>query len=244
MEKIKFEFRIQYETKMGEEVYIFGDDDKFGNWKEKKFKLQWTDGHIWKKEFEMNKNDRNIQYKYVVVTKDNNNIKWEQRPNRILDPNNVRGLKKENDKYILDQKWDRTTINFNLNYHLDSNESIMMVKGNTFYLGEWNKNNNFEQRKMNLELNNNLKIRDEWKLKIDIELKNDQKEIDLEYKYLIYNNNNKKENLEQGDNRHAKILFTMDNISDETKFFLFANQKEYKLEKNSIITIFDSNFIK
>ena len=75
MEKIKFEFRIQYETKMGEEVYIFGDDDKFGNWKEKKFKLQWTDGHIWKKEFEMNKNDRNIQYKYVVVTKDNNNIK-------------------------------------------------------------------------------------------------------------------------------------------------------------------------
>ena len=242
MEKILFEFRIQYETKPGEEVYIFGDDDKFGNWNEKKFRLQWTEGHIWKREFEMNKNDRNILYKYVVVK--DNNVLWENRPNRILDPNNISDLQKENGKYILDQKWERTTINFNLNYHLDSNESIMMVKGNTSFLGEWDKNNDFEQRKMNLELNNDLKIKDIWKLKIDIKLDNDKKEIDLEYKYLIYNNNNKKENLEQGDNRHAKILFAMDNISDETKFFLFANQKEFKLEKNSIITIFDSNFIK
>ena len=242
MAKIIFEFRILFHTKPGEEVYIFGDDYKFGNWKEKKFKLQWTEGHIWKREFEMNKNDKNIQYKYVLA-KDNNVI-WEDRPNRILDPNNVSDLQMENGKYILDQKWEHTTINFNLNYHLDSNESIMMVKGNTFFLGEWDKNNDFEHRKMNLELNNDQKIKDIWKLKIDYKLNNNSKEIDLEYKYLIYNNNNKNENLEKGDNRHVKILFTMDNISDETKFFLFANQKEYKLEKNSIITIFDSNFIK
>ena len=242
MAKIIFEFRIPFKTEPGEEVYIFGDNDKFGNWKEQKFKLQWTEGHIWKREFEMNKNDKNIQYKYVLAK--DNNVKWEDRPNRILDPNNVSDLQMENGKYILDQKWGHTTINFNLNYHLDSNESIMMVKGNAPFLGEWEKNTDFEKRKMNLELNNEQKIRDIWKLKIDIELNNDSKEIDLEYKYLIYNNNNKNENLEKGDNRHVKILFTMDNISDETKFFLFANQKEYKLEKNSIITIFDSNFIK
>ena len=242
MAKIIFEFRIPFKTEPGEEVYIFGDNDKFGNWKEQKFKLQWTEGHIWKREFEMNKNDKNIQYKYVLAK--DNNVKWEDRPNRILDPNNVSDLQMENGKYILDQKWGHTTINFNLNYHLDSNESIMMVKGNTFFLGEWDKNNDFDQRKMNLELNNDLKIKDVWKLKIDYKLNNNSKEIDLEYKYLIYNNNNKNENLEKGDNRHVKILFTMNNISDETKFFLFANQKEYKLEKNSIITIFDSNFIK
>ena len=242
MAKIIFEFRIPFKTEPGEEVYIFGDNDKFGNWKEQKFKLQWTEGHIWKREFEMNKNDKNIQYKYVLAK--DNNVKWEDRPNRILDPNNVSDLQMENGKYILDQKWGHTTINFNLNYHLDSNESIMMVKGNTFFLGEWDKNNDFDQRKMNLELNNDQKIKDIWKLKIDFKLNNNSKEIDLEYKYLIYNNNNKNENLEKGDNRHVKILFTMNNISDETKFFLFANQKEYKLEKNSIITIFDSNFIK
>jgi hypothetical protein len=240
MEKILFEFRIQYETQLGEELYIFGNIDKFGNWKERKFKLEWTDGHIWKKEFEMDKNDKNIQYKYVVAKE--NELKWENRPNRILDANNVSDLQKENGKYILDQKWGATTINFNLNYHLYSNESIMMVKGNTSFLGEWGKNTDFEKRKMKLDINNEQKINDIWKLKIDIELNNDSKEIDLEYKYLIYNNKNKSEKLEQGDNRHVKILFTKDNISDETKFFLFANQKEYKLEKNSIITIFDSNF--
>ena len=240
MAKIIFEFRIPFKTEPGEEVYIFGDNDKFGNWKEQKFKLQWTEGHIWKREFEMNKNDKNIQYKYVLAK--DNNVKWEDRPNRILDPNNVSDLQMENGKYILDQKWGHTTINFNLNYHLDSNESIMMVKGNTFFLGEWDKDNDFDQRKMNLELNNDQKIKDIWKLKIDFKLNNNSKEIDLEYKYLIYNNNNKNENLEKGDNRHVKILFTMNNISDETKFFLFANQKEYKLEKNSLIVIFDSNF--
>jgi len=243
MEKILFEFRIPYKTEPGEEVYIFGDIDKFGNWKEKKFKLQWTDGHIWKKEFEMNKNEKSIHYKYVVA-KNNNQLNWEQRPNRILDPNNLSGLEKENDKYILAQKWGFTTISFNLNYHLESNESIMMVKGDASFLGEWDKNTDFEKRKMNLELINDQKIRDVWKLKIDIPLNNDSKEIEFEYKYVIYNNNDYKEKLEQGDNRHVKILFTIDNISDETKFFLFANQKENKLEKNSIVAIFDSNFIK
>ena len=242
MQKIIFEFRIRYETKPGEDIYIFGDIDEFGNWKEKKFNLHWTNGHIWRREFEMNKNDKNIQYKFVVAKE--KEVIWEERPNRILDPNNVSDLQMENGKYILDQKWGSTTINFNLNYHLDSNESIMMVKGNAPFLGEWEKNTDFEKRKMKLELNNDQKIKDIWKLKIDIELNNDSKEIDLEYKYLIYNNKNKNEKLEQGDKRHVKILFSMDNISDETKFFLFANQKENKLEKNSIIHIFDSNFIK
>ena len=44
--------------------------------------------------------------------------------------------------------------------------------------------------------------------------------------------------------KYPLIPIVTDNISDETKFFLFANQKENKLEKNSIIQIFDSNFIK
>ena len=228
MQKIVFEFRIHYKTNPGEDVYILGDIDNFGFWKEKKFKLEWTEGHIWKKEFEMYKNDKIIQYKYVVAT--NNNILWENRPNRTLDPNNVSDIKKENGKYILNQKWGLTTINFILNYHLESNDYFMMVKGNDPVLGEWDKNTNFENRKMNLD--QDKKNKDYWKLKIDKELKNDKlKDFDFEYKYAYYDTYSKIENPEKGENRHVKILFTMTDISDEDKFLLFANPKEYKLEK-------------
>ena len=40
---ITFEFRIKYVTQKGEEIYILGDNDDFGNWKTKKFKLDWNE---------------------------------------------------------------------------------------------------------------------------------------------------------------------------------------------------------
>lgn len=44
---ITFIFKIKYETNPGEEVYILGEHRDFGNWHKSKFKLKWTEGHIW-----------------------------------------------------------------------------------------------------------------------------------------------------------------------------------------------------
>ena len=52
MEFVTFQFRIKYETNPGEEIYIYGDSPDFGNWKSPKFKLRWSEGHIWKADYE------------------------------------------------------------------------------------------------------------------------------------------------------------------------------------------------
>lgn len=246
MENITFEFRIKYDTKIGEQIYIFGDNEKFGNWKNKIFKLEWSENNIWKKEFKININDKNIEYKFVCCN-DNGNVIWEKGPNRILDPKNISHLKKENGKYILEQKWESFTIKFNINYHIESPDCIMMILGNNSSLGEWNKNNSnnkFEERKMILEIDERSKIKDFWRKGIDIFCGDDNlKEIDLEYKYIIYDIKNKTEKFEEGINRHVKILFKIDENNDEQKFFYLTNPMEYKLLLNSIIEINDSNFI-
>ena len=78
-QNITFEFRIKYKTNHGQEIYIFGDNDDFGYWKTPKFKLTWTERHIWKKEYKININIKLIKYKFVVVTNnDPNQVLWEK----------------------------------------------------------------------------------------------------------------------------------------------------------------------
>ena len=45
---INIEFRVKYKTQKGNELYIMGDSEDFGDWKSKTFKLDWSEGDIWK----------------------------------------------------------------------------------------------------------------------------------------------------------------------------------------------------
>ena len=237
---IIFEFRIKYKTEEGQNIFILGDSEDFGNWKEAKFKLKWTNGHIWIGKYNMKKNNKNIKYKFVC--KNNNDIKWEVCPDRILstNPQYLKNLKKENGKYILEQQWNKFSIIFNLYHQIQSSNNFMSILGNADFLGNWDQNKIYEFR-MNLEKDENQK--DVWRKKIDVLIEKDIKDMDLEYKYLICNDNNYK-NYEKGKiNRHVKIFFKINEINDEEKFFLLTNPKEYISLINSIIEIEDSNFI-
>ena len=121
----------------------------------------------------------------------------------------------------------------------------MVILGNKNFLGDWN-NNRHEEFKMKLEKDN--KDKDVFRKKIDV-ISDDNykhiKEIDCEYKYLIYNYKNNTYTYEKSNIcRHFKILFDIDENNDELKFLTLSNPKEYKLLINSYIKIDDKNFIK
>ena len=65
MEFITFQFQLKYETTPGEELYIYGDSPDFGSWKQPKFKLRWSEGHIWKADYDMPKTSKSIKFKFV-----------------------------------------------------------------------------------------------------------------------------------------------------------------------------------
>ena len=115
MDLITFLFKIEYETYPGEEICIFGESPDFGNWKYPKFKLRWSEGHIWQANYQMSKSSNNIKFKFVCHS--NNNDKWEEGENRILSPHNLNGLEKTTEgNYILDCVWNHFKINFNIHY--------------------------------------------------------------------------------------------------------------------------------
>ncbi len=64
-ETITFLIKLQYETKPGEEIYIYGDSNDFGNWNSPNFKLVWSEGHIWQREYKISKSIEFIKYKFV-----------------------------------------------------------------------------------------------------------------------------------------------------------------------------------
>ena len=166
---IIFEFRIEYKTHEGEEIYILGNNSDFGNWAEKKFKLDYYKDNIWRKEYRMNIKDNLIEYKFICSHKNNNDInnyKWEKRPNRILDVKNLDNLKKENDKYILDLVWNHFSIIFKLNYKIDIQDSCMVILGGGLYLGNWNTEKK-EEFKMELDKTKE-KDEDVWVKKINV----------------------------------------------------------------------------
>lgn len=233
---IIIEFRIHYNTQQGEEIYILGDNDDFGNWTSKKFKLDWNENNIWKKEYKMPTNNKNIKYKFVCAhlnTNDKNNFKWEECPNRILSVENLKNLRQENEKYILEQIWNHFTVNCTLHYQAKSPNDSIFILGSDPALGDWGKNdkNNYKMELEKNDKNNNVVYKKKFNIKIEDKNK---KEMELEYKYMINND------FEKGMNRHVHILFNMDEINDEVKFFYLTNPKEYKLLTNSIIEIEDT----
>ena len=105
MDFVTFHFRIHYETKDGEEIYIYGDSPDFGDWKDPKFKLTWSEGNIWIADYRMPKSSKNIEFTFVCRW--NEGMRWEGvENNRLLSPQNLNGLSKTSDgKYILDCVW-------------------------------------------------------------------------------------------------------------------------------------------
>ena len=244
MDLITFLFKIKYETYPGEEICIFGESPDFGNWKYPKFKLRWSEGHIWQANYQMSKSSNNIKFKFVCHS--NNNDKWEEGENRILSPHNLNGLEKTTEgKYILDCVWNHFKINFNIHYVPPTPGAYMQVVGDPISLSNWQKNNE-KPVKMELKEDKEITAKDGNKITgfwtVTALMRNsDKSNFDFEYRYSLYDPKSGTAIWEREPNRHLHFF------SNEEEIESFNNPKispdSCYLLTNSFLEILDVNFV-
>ena len=244
MDLISFQIQVGYETFPGEEIYIYGDNSDFGNWKYPKFKLRWSKGHIWKADYEMPKSSNSIKFKFVCHSKTSD--KWEEGENRLLSPRNLNGLSKTSDgKYILDCVWNHFKINFNIHYVPSIQNSYMQVVGGIDALSNWQKTN---EKPVKMELQNDKeitakdgnKITGFWTVTTLMKL-SDKRNFDFEYRYSLFNPKDGTAIWEREPNRHLHFFL------DEDEIHTFNDSKiapdSCYLLTNSFLEILDVNFV-
>ena len=243
MNFVAFQFRIRYETRPGEEIYIYGDCPDFGNWKQPKFKLRWSHGHIWRADYHMSKSSKNIKFKFVCHSKTSN--KWEEGENRLLSPNNLNGLAKTFDgKYILDCVWNHFKINFNIHYIPSNPKTFMQVVGSPDALSNWQKVN--EPVKMELQNDKEITAKDGNKITgfwtVTALMRNsDKRNLDFEYRYSLFDPKSGTAIWEREPNRHLHFFL------NEEEMASFEDPKlspdSCFLLTNSFLEILDVNFV-
>ena len=73
-------FRLRYDSRWGEELFLTGNTSELGHWNPNKaVKMEYVGPGIWSVEIERTPP---IEYKYFI--RENNQIRWEDGPNRIL----------------------------------------------------------------------------------------------------------------------------------------------------------------
>ena len=244
MDLITFLFKIKYETYPGEEIYIFGDSPDFGNWKFPKFKLRWSEGHIWQANYQMSKSSNSIKFKFVCHS--SNYDKWEEGENRLLSPKNLNGLERTNEgKYILDCVWNHFKINFNIHYIPPNPDAYMQIVGDPISLSNWGKNN---EKPIKMELKNDKEITAKDGNKISgfwtvtaLMRNSDKQNFDFEYRYSLFDPKSGTAIWEREPNRHLHFFL------DEEEIESFKNPRispdSCYLLTNSFLEILDVNFV-
>ena len=236
---ITFIFKIKYETNPGEEIYIFGGHPDFGNWKNPKFKLKWTEGHIWQAEYSFSTSINYIPFKFVCHSK--SYIKWEEGENRLLSSNNLVGLEKTYDgKYILNCIWNHFKLTFNIHYKIIDKFSEMRIVGSPDALSNWEGDSDksvimkWDEKKQLIGKDGNI-CKGFWT--VTVIMKNgDQKNYNFDYRYIIFNKKTRSGMWERDPNRHLELITNIDNVSNN----LDANKK---ILTNSYLEIIDINFV-
>ena len=244
MEFVTFQIQIKYETNPGEEIYIYGDNPDFGSWRYPKFRLRWSQGHVWKADYEMPKSINSIKFKFVCHSSTYD--KWEEGENRLLSTKNLNGLSKTSDgKYILDCVWNHFKINFNIHYVPTNPQAYMQVVGAPEALANWQKTN---EKPVRMELQNNKeitakdgnKITGFWTVTALMRL-SDKTNLDFEYRYSLYDPKSGTAIWEREPNRHLHFFL------DEAEIGMFDDPKispdSCYLLTNSFLEILDVNFV-
>lgn len=244
-EYITFLFNIRYETRQGENIYIFGSNKDFGEWKEQKFKLHWTPNHIWEGEYRLPKNSPIIKYKFVCVSYDKKI--WENGPNRLLSASSLNGLETDSKgRYILKMIWEHFNISFNIYFPLKSNKQVFQIVGEPQALANWLRK---EEKPIRMELSQEKEIVAKdgnaikgrfWTVTILMRIDN-PRNIDFEYRYSIYNEETNTAIWEREPNRRLKLI--MDNENQEGMEEIKSNPDQNKLLVNSYLNHLDVNFV-
>ena len=242
--EVTFLISIHYETKLDEAIYILGNISDFGYWKEKKYKMDLSNGYIWKTEYRMKKSVPCIQYKFVCVSKSSE--RWEDGVNRLLCPNNIENLSKTaSGIYKLNLVWNYFYIKFNLHYPVVPPNYIMRLGflEDPKELQFWYDNNQtpiemgFNNDKIMVKSNN--KLSGIWSITIPVNASILNKNyLDLEYRYSLFNTDNKTSIWEREPNRKLRVLLTEEKVDKEKDPYAACY-----LLKNSFLEFIDVNFV-
>ena len=234
---ITFIITIKYETNPGEEIYILGDHPDFGNWKNPIFKLGWSQGHIWKAEYNFPKTIKFIQFKFVCLSK--SFLKWEEGENRLLSSENLINIEKTIDgKYILDFIWNYFKLTFNIHYKITEPFSEMRIVGSPEELSNWEGDSD---KSVKLKWNNEKRLigkdgnisKGFWTVTV-IMKNNVQTNFNFDYRYIIFNKKTKTSMWERDPNRHLELITNPLNFEKNSKKLLLTN---------SYLEIIDINFV-
>jgi hypothetical protein len=133
--KYKIKFSIKYQTSPGQNIYVVGGINQLGKWKENKFKLNWTESHVWKGTLELPESIEHFTYKFVCISNDGNYKRWEEGPDRIFH-RNLHCHKDEN-KIKMDCIWEHFGITFHIFYPLKNEFEYFQIIGRPKSLGGW-----------------------------------------------------------------------------------------------------------
>ena len=239
---ITFIFKIKYETNPGEEVYILGEHRDFGNWHKAKFKLKWTEGHIWQAEYNFLTSIDYIPFKFVCISKSFK--KWEDGENRLLSAKNLVGLEKTYDgKYILNCIWNHFKLTFNIHYKIIDKYSQMRIVGSPDALANWQGDSDksvimkWDKNKKLIGKDGNL-AQGFWT--VTVLMKNDERiNYNFDYRYIIFNKNMKSAMWERDPNRHLELITNINDINNCSN-----GLEDYKkILTNSYLEIIDINFV-
>ena len=242
--KITFLISIKYETGEDEKMYIIGNNSDFGNWKEKKYEMELTNGYIWKTKYSMEKNSQCIEYKFVCFS--GYLEKWERGENRLLCPNNLEGLPKTlSGDYKLNLIWNYFEVIFNLHYPIVPPNTYMQINfkdaPNCLELSEKNekKHIKMELKKDKTLPKNGIEISGLWTISFSAtnSILNENY-LDFEYKYSLFNIQTNTTLLERGRNRKLRVLLNEKEVDKD----MDPNSACFLL-KNSRIEVADANFV-
>jgi hypothetical protein len=184
-DKYTVKFSIKYQTYPGQNIYIFGNIPELGSWKENKFKLKWSEGHVWKGKLELSEGIDFFTFKFVCMSEDNKFRRWEEGPDRIFDKR-----KKEEDKekaYKLECVWEHFSIAFNIYYPLSNETEHMQIIGRPDEMGAWFKNGGMPVKMSLTEPKTISGIMGKfWHAKVFLQA-NMKENYEFEYRYSIYN---------------------------------------------------------
>jgi len=177
-------FSIKYQTSPGQNIYIFGSIKELGNWKENKFKLKWSEGHIWKGVLELPEHIDFFDFKFVCLSDDNTFKRWEEGPNRLFDK---RKITDTTNIYKVDCIWDHFTIAFHIFYPLNNETEYLQIIGEPTEIGGWFKNGGLPLKMRLTEPMTLGSVTGKfWHAVVNLPSFN-FKNFNFEYRYSIYN---------------------------------------------------------
>lgn len=92
------EFRVKYDTVMGQELHLVGSTPETGSWDlARSLHMYWTEGNIWVCKVKLPATVEKVEYKYVV--KGNGNSIWENGSNHVFQVTASSGTQSQLDRW-------------------------------------------------------------------------------------------------------------------------------------------------